>query len=271
VGIHYDAMIAKVVAHGSDRATAIRKLGDALRRTRIHGVRTNLDFLRAILADEEFAAARIHTALLDERLAEWTKPSLDERAVHLSALAAALAEATTVTAGAKVLGRIPMAYRNVPSQPRTRTYEGDITVSYSAGFVQHDLDGVTVVEAKPTCVVLAVEGITQTYEVAVGDGWVDVDGPHGSITLKPVPLFVDPADVVAEGSLLAPMPAAVISIAVADGQHVSKGDVVVVLEAMKMQHTITAPTDGVVSELSVTPGTQVESGAVLAVIQGEES
>jgi propionyl-CoA carboxylase alpha chain len=271
VSIHYDAMLAKVVAHGPDRATALRKLGDALRRTRIHGVRTNLDFLRSILADEEFGAARIHTALLDERLAEWSAPRLDERATGLSALAAALAEATTATANAPVLSRIPTAYRNVPSQPRTRAYEGDIEVSYSAGLVPHDLDGVTVIEASPNRVVLDVEGITQTYDVAVGDGWVDVDGPQGSITLTPVPTFVDPADVVAEGSLLAPMPAAVISVAVADGQHVAKGDIVVVLEAMKMQHTITAPTDGVVSGLSVTPGTQVESGAVLAVIQGEES
>jgi propionyl-CoA carboxylase alpha chain len=270
VGIHYDAMLAKIVAHGTDRATALRQLGDALRRTRIHGVSTNLDFLRSILADEDFAAARIHTALLDERLAEWTRPSLDERAVRLSALAAALAEATTATANANVLSRIPTAYRNVPSQPRTRVYEGDISVSYSAGFVQHDLDDVTVLEAGPTRVVLDVDGIIETYDVEVGDGWVDVDGPHGSITLAPVPRFVDPADVVAEGSLLAPMPAAVISVAVEDGQHVSKGDVVVVLEAMKMQHTITAPTDGVVSELSVTPGAQVESGAVLAVIQGED-
>jgi propionyl-CoA carboxylase alpha chain len=276
VDIHYDAMLAKVVAHGDDRATAIRKLGDALRRTRIHGVATNLDFLRSILADEEFGAARVHTALLEERLDAWIEPSLDQRAVRLSALAAALAEATTATAEAKVLGRIPTAYRNVPSQPRTRTYEGGFEVSYSAGFVQHDLDGVTVVEATPTRVILEVEGITEAYDVAVGGGWVDVDGPHGSITLTPVPVFVDPADVVAEGSLLAPMPAAVVSVAVADGQHVSKGDVVVVLEAMKMQHTITAPSDGVVCELSVTPGSQVESGAVLARLesstaQGDES
>ncbi len=277
VGIHYDAMLAKIVAHGADRATALRKLRDALRRTRIHGVSTNLELLRSILADEEFAAARVHTALLDERLDAWTQPSLDVRAVHLSALAAALAEATTATANATVLGRIPTAYRNVQSQPRTRTYEAStsstdlVEVSYSAGFVQHDLDGVSVVEASPTRVVLADDGIAKTYEVAVGAGWVDVDGPHGSITLTPVPRFVDPADVVAEGSLLAPMPAAVISVAVADGQHVTKGDVVVVLEAMKMQHTIAAPTDGVVSGLSVAPGSQVESGAVLAVIQGEES
>jgi propionyl-CoA carboxylase alpha chain len=281
VGIHYDAMIAKVVAHGDDRVTAIRKLGDALRRTRIHGVSTNIDFLRAILADDEFAAARLHTALLDERIAAWVKPGLDERDVRKSAIAAALAEATTATARAKVLGRIPTAYRNVPSQPRTRTYEvstgstGEITVSYSAGLVQHDLEGVTVVEATPTRVVLDVDGVTETYDVAVGQGCVDVDGPWGSVTLTPLPVFVDPADVVAEGSLLAPMPASVISVAVTNGQHVTKGDVVVVLEAMKMQHTITAPTDGVVSDLAVRAGAQVESGAVLArlessTVQGEE-
>jgi propionyl-CoA carboxylase alpha chain len=85
-----------------------------------------------------------------------------------------------------------------------------------------------------------------------------------------VPTFVDPADVVAEGSLLAPMPAAVISVAVEDGQQVAKGDVIVVLEAMKMQHTITAPSDGVVAELDVSVGQQVESGAVLAVIEAPE-
>ena len=274
VGIHYDAMLAKVVAHGPDRATALRKLGDALRRTRIHGVRTNLEFLRSILADEEFAAARIHTALLDERLAEWSKPRLDRSVLHRYAVAAALAEATTATAGAKELSRIPTAYRNVPSQNRSRQYAIGDRLTWRVEYANERgrlTASETVLEATPERVVLEVDGIIETYDVAVGDGWVDVDGPQGSITLTPEPTFVDPADVVAEGSLLAPMPAAVISVAVADGQHVSKGDVVVVLEAMKMQHTITAPTDGVVSGLSVTPGSQVESGAVLAVIQGEES
>nr|MCW2729159.1 acetyl/propionyl-CoA carboxylase subunit alpha [Aeromicrobium sp.] len=270
VGIRYDAMIAKIVAHGPDRTTAIRRLRDVLRRTRVHGLSTNLDFLRAILADDDFAAARLRTTLLDDRLEAWTAPHLDEPARRRLALAAALAEATTASTGAKVLSRIPTAYRNVPSQPRTRTYLStgstaeDLTVSYSAGLVQHDLDDVAVVDVSPRRVVLDVGGVTETYDVAVGIGWVDVDGPHGSIDLTPAPVFVDPADVVAEGSLLAPMPAAVVSVAVTDGQQVGKGDVIVVLEAMKMQHTITAPTDGVVTGLSVTAGTQVESGAVLA-------
>jgi len=270
VGIHYDAMIAKIVAHGPDRRSAIRRLEGTLRRTRLHGVATNRDFLRAILLDDEFGAARVHTTLLDDQLERWTQPRLDDRDVRLLALSAALAEASATSTGAQVLSRIPTAYRNVPSQPRTRAYAGptgEVVVSYSAGLVQHDLDDVTVVEVSPTRVVLDVDRVLQTYAVAIGDGWVDVDGPHGSVDLTPVPLFVDPAATVAEGSLLAPMPAAVVSVAVADGQQVAAGDVVVVLEAMKMQHTITAPTDGVVTGLTVSAGSQVESGAVLALIE----
>ncbi|MCW2838519.1 MAG: acetyl/propionyl-CoA carboxylase subunit alpha [Aeromicrobium sp.] len=272
VGIHYDAMLAKIVAHGENRRQAIRRLAGALRGTRIHGVLTNLDFLRSILDDEEFGAARLHTALLDERLDDWTRPRLNGSAVRRLVLAAALAEASAASTGARVLSRIPTAYRNVPSQPRTRSYVhgGDeVTVSYSAGPVQHDLDDVTVVSAAPHRVVLDVAGVTEAYDVVRGPGWVDVDGPHGSADLVPVPRFVDPAETVAAGSLLAPMPASVVSVAVTDGQQVSKGDVVVVLEAMKMQHTIAAPTDGTVTGLSVTAGAQVESGAVLAVIEGE--
>ncbi len=275
IGIHYDAMIAKVIAYGDNRAHAVRLLGDALRRTRLHGVTTNIDLLLGILGDEEFRAERVHTALLDERLADWSKPANGEHAVRKAALAAALAEAASSTANARVLGRIPTAYRNVPSQERTRSYTvgtEEIAVSYRGirtGLVQSELEGVTIGAVTPTRVVLDDDGLTETYDVAVGSGWVDVDGPSGSFDFTPVPEFVDPADVIAEGSLLAPMPAAVMSVAVTEGQHVIKGDIVVVLEAMKMQHTITAPYDGVVTELSATAGAQVESGAVLAVIEGE--
>jgi propionyl-CoA carboxylase alpha chain len=133
-----------------------------------------------------------------------------------------------------------------------------------------DLEDVTVLSASPTRVELDDGGVATPYDVVVGTSTIDVDGPDGPATFEVVPEFVDPADVIAEGSLLAPMPAAVVSVAVESGQQVSKGDVVLVLEAMKMQHTITAPTDGVVSELDVSAGQQVEAGAVLAVIEGEQ-
>ena len=276
VGIHYDAMLAKLVGYGPDRDSALRVLTTGLRRLNLHGVTTNTGLLLGILADENFVAARIHTALLDERLDVWSAPVLDDRALALAAGAAALAHAKAAAAGSRVLAQIPPAFRNVPSQPRTRTYRArgdEITVSYSSErgrLVLPDLDGVTVTSVSPTSVELDENGVSTVYDVVVGTTTVDVDGPDGPATFEVVPEFVDPADVVAEGSLLAPMPAAVVSVAVESGQQVSKGDVVLVLEAMKMQHTITAPTDGVVSELDVSAGAQVESGAVLAVITPAE-
>lgn len=284
VGIHYDAMIAKVIAYGGDRRDAVRRLSAALRRARIHGLTTNRDLLLAILADEDFVAENLSTKLLDDRLEAWTAPTVSERVVRKAAVAAAFAEAEAATAGRRVLSRIPAAFRNVPSQPRTRTYAtpagvaepGEITVSYSGGrdgLVPTDVDDLAVVSTSPDRVVLADAGVSETYAVAVrsGGGAVDVDGPDGSFSFVPVPTFVDPADVVAEGSLLAPMPASVVGVAVTEGQQVSKGDTVVVLEAMKMQHTISAPADGVVAQLSVAEGAQVESGAVLAVIASDET
>jgi len=275
VGIHYDAMLAKLIAYGPQRDSAIRMLGRALRRSSLHGVTTNLDLLTGILADEGFAAGRVHTALLAERLDDWVTPRIDEQALRSYALVAALADAKTVTARALVQPRIPTAFRNVPSQPRTRAYtfgDAEIVVEYANHrdhLIQWKIPGLTVVAATPTSVRLDNSGVLESYAVTINGDTVDIDGPLGSLSLTRVPQFVDPSEQIAEGSLLAPMPAAVVSVAVEQGQTVSKGETVVVLEAMKMQHTISAPTDGVVVELAVTPGAQIESGAVLAVIADE--
>jgi propionyl-CoA carboxylase alpha chain len=277
VGIHYDAMIAKVVAHGPDRTTAIRALDGALRRARIHGLLTNRDLLRSILADEEFVAGRVHTALLGERIDDWTREPADPSS---AVVAAAVASAVHAAQSSPVLNRIPTGYHNLRAQPRVRTFtiEGrdeELTVSYVTNRGVFIVDGWTVVEAGARSATLeTTDGVRSTYDVSIGEHAVDVDGPEGSFSFIPVPRFIDPADHVAEGSLLAPMPAAVTQVAVQAGQAVSKGDVIVVLEAMKMQHTVTAPADGVVAELDVSVGQQVESGAVLAVIEtptGEES
>ena len=96
---------------------------------------------------------------------------------------------------------------------------------------------------------------------------VEVDGPVGHARLVEQSPFTDPADAVASGSLLAPMPGTVVSVAVAAGDEVVAGQPVLVLEAMKMQHTVSAPHAGTVTEIDVQPGTQVASGEVLAVVE----
>jgi propionyl-CoA carboxylase alpha chain len=270
VTVHYDAMLAKIIAYAPDRASAIRLLDDALRRGTVHGVTTNIALLRAVLADLDFGQGRMHTALLDHRLAGWLAGAGGERQARKAALAAAIGEATAVARTAPVLSRIPAAWRNVPSRPRTRTYRRGRTeyaVTYAAEgrrLVSDFVPGVTVAGVDGNLVTLDDGGVRETYRVTAGDGWVDVGA---SMSFDAVPAFADPAEAVAPGSLLAPMPGTVVQVAVAEGARVRRGDPVVVLEAMKMQQTLTAPADGVVTAVTASEGRQVTAGEVLAMIE----
>ena len=98
-----------------------------------------------------------------------------------------------------------------------------------------------------------------------------VDGPDGSSALIEVPRFADPNAVAHAGSLLAPMPGGVVRVLVEPGATVTAGQALLVLEAMKMEHTVVAPVDGVVSEIDVAPGDQVDTGQVLAVVEEADS
>lgn len=272
IGVHYDAMIAKIIAYGPHRAAAIRQLDRALRTSRIGGVATNLALLRTILADDTFVAAEVHTSLLDQQLAQWTTQSAEpvDRAVAV----AAIAHATVEASGAQVLARIPVAFRNVPSQPRVRRYQrGDQELAVAYRQTHRGLQLVEhpdwLVELSGTTARLTIGGVATGYQVAVHPAAVDVYGPDGPFSFDLVPTFVDPAEVVAEGSLVAPMPATVTAVNVQTGSEVAAGDPVVVLEAMKMQHTITAPTDGIVGDIAVMVGQQVDAGAVLTVIEDQ--
>jgi propionyl-CoA carboxylase alpha chain len=98
---------------------------------------------------------------------------------------------------------------------------------------------------------------------------VDVDSPLGASSFAVVPRFADPLHLVAAGSLVAPMPGAVVRVLVETGANVSKGDPLVVLEAMKMEHTVASPADGTVSEIRVQAGQQVDAGSVLVVVDAD--
>ena len=117
---------------------------------------------------------------------------------------------------------------------------------------------------------LEVDGVRRAFAVAAYDGVVCVDSSLGSVALTPVERFTDPSQQVAAGSLVAPMPGTVIRVGVQVGDAVQQGQPLVWLEAMKMEHAISAPADGVVGELKVEAGQQVEVGAVLAVV-GEDA
>ena len=136
-----------------------------------------------------------------------------------------------------------------------------------------DHDAVSLVSATPTQVVLSVDGVDRPFDVArYGSDLQDVfvDSPLGSVQLLALPRFPDPTAALAHGSLLAPMPGSVLRIGAAVGDTVTAGQPLIWLEAMKMEHTVAAPGDGVLVELNVEPGQQVEVGAVLARVEEEQ-
>ncbi|MGX9787883.1 acetyl/propionyl/methylcrotonyl-CoA carboxylase subunit alpha [Mycobacterium sp. MMS18-G62] len=276
VSIYYDPMIAKVISYAPVRRQAAGVLADALARARIHGVRTNRDLLVNVLRHPAFVDGATDTAFFDTHgLAELAAPLTDQRAVALSALAAALADAAQNRHTARVFVAAPSGWRNLASGFQTKTYSDasgethDVRYRFTRNGVQSpDHDGVSLVSSAPDRVVLSVGGVDRPFDVArygePDSSQVFVDSPLGPVQLVALPRFGDPDAAVAAGSLLAPMPGSVLRVGAAVGDSVTAGQPLIWLEAMKMEHTITAPADGVLTELNVESGQQVDVGAVLA-------
>lgn len=277
VSTFYDAMLAKVMAWAPTREQAIRMLVAALRRARIHGVTTNRDQLVEILLDPVFAAGEMTTTWLESRPTPAESPSDSAARVRSAVVAGALMLAADDASRRTVQQGVPAAWRNVVSQPQRTVFEGHEPVEWWGTRNGFAVGGVTVLEVSPTHARLQVDGVTTETRGHISSDRpgapreVWVDGPLRSARLREVPRFTDPADAVASGSLLAPMPGTVVAVKVEAGAEVATGDVVLVLEAMKMQHTVTAPHDGTVTEINVEPGSQVASGEVLAVVSEGEA
>jgi propionyl-CoA carboxylase alpha chain len=276
VGVAYDPMLAKVVAWAPTRAEAAARLAAALAGARVHGPTTNRDLLVRTLRHAEFLDGRTDTGFFDRiGLDTLAAPLAGPEEIGLAVLAAALAMAAARRRDAPVQGELPSGWRNVPSQPQRAAFEHageDLEVGYRHtrdGLVVEGRDDVVLVSATPEVVLLAVAGVEQRLSVAAAGDRVDVDGDGWSVSLRTLPRFPDAAAAVAEGSLVAPMPGAVVAVHVAVGDAVEAGQPLLVLEAMKMQHSVVAPAPGVVRSLEIVPGAQVEAGTVLAVIEAE--
>ncbi|WFE37247.1 biotin carboxylase N-terminal domain-containing protein [Micromonospora sp. WMMD998] len=291
VSVHYDSMLAKLVAWAPTRAEAARALAGALARAELHGVATNRDLLVRVLRSPEFTAADVDTGFLD-RHPEVFAPLLPAEQLPVAALAAALAGAAARRAAAPVLAGLPSGWRNVPAVPQVTRFT-DIEISYrlsrtgalaewerrgprltdsveEGAPLNNELPVVELVSAAPDRVVLDVDGVRRAFRVHRVGSSVFVDGPDGAASLTELPRLPPPTVELAAGSLLAPLPGAVTRVHVEVGQRVAAGDLLLTLEAMKLEHQVLAPAAGVVAELPVPPGGQVETGAVLAVVDPEE-
>ncbi len=283
VSIHYDPMLAKVVSYAPTRRQSALVLADTLARTHLHGLRTNRELLVNVLRHPAFLDGATDTAFFDTHgLAELSASLADDAVSRLSAIAAALADAAHNRATAPVLASIPSGWRNLASGYQVKTYRDDTDAEHRveyrftrSGLVLAGDEPVSVVSSSPDDVVLADHtGVACSFTVArYGPNLSDVyvDSARGPVHLVALPRFPEPGSAVEQGSLVAPMPGNVVRIAATVGDTVTAGQPLIWLEAMKMEHTITAPADGTLTQLNVSTGHQVEVGAILARVEAPES
>ena len=280
VSPHYDPMLAKVIAWAPSRAEAASRLAAALTRSRVHGTVTNRDLLVRILRDSGFLAGDTDTGFLDRGGEELLAPLVDAEGERLHAAAAALAASAERREEAEVLRFVPSGFRNNFSEPQRIAFasqgssdgaELEVLYAFRRDGVEISVGGepldVVVRALAPEGVELEVDGVSRRYEVSRDGDAHFVNSPLGQSSLRELPRFPTGEESLGEGALVAPMPGKVIKLAVAEGDAVEAGDVLVVLEAMKMEHELTAPSAGTVAELRVAEGDQVESGAPLAVVE----
>ncbi len=277
VGSDYDPMLAKVIAHGDDRAAALRGLDRALADTGVLGVVTNIDFLRFLLADTDVVAGRLDTGLLDRRVGDYPAPAAGDDEFVAAAAYRWLRRWHAADSPAADLWSMPSGWRvGEPAATVARLRSGDRTdhvriTGTPAGAT------VTVEGAEPRSLtaVLSDDRITVTcaglrtdYRVAESDHQIWLIGDHGVAVLEEVrEAPVRPDDEHSgDAELVSPMPGAVVAVNVADGAEVAAGAVAVAVEAMKMEHSLTAPVDGV-AEVLVAVGDQVKVGQPLVRIK----
>ncbi len=277
VSTNYDPMLAKVIAYGSTREEAVARLARALRRSRVYGVTTNRSLLVGVLESAEFAAGEVDTHFLDRQhprdLIETEGQGVERAAV----LAAALSSQASRRGRARVLGSVSSGFRNVSSQLQTRAFrrgDREIAVGYRLGRSPHfEVDGAPVdadvVACRPGLVDIVVDRVRRRLVVHETLSVTYVSWADGTIELANVPRFPDSSDHVEAGSLIAPMPGTVVRVAVEEGDRVTAGQTLIVLEAMKMEHAVTATVDAIVASVPIKAGAAVDTGTVLVVLEEE--
>jgi acetyl-CoA/propionyl-CoA carboxylase, biotin carboxylase, biotin carboxyl carrier protein len=291
VGSDYDPMLAKIIAHGADRAEALRRLDAALRDTVLLGIGTNVGFLRALLADADVRAARLDTGLVGRRVAAWTAAALPADVLAAAAAhelleleppaGSVLVDPFDLPGGWRVgepawaswrmfvAGHDPVTVRIRGRAGAAEVVIGDAPAAPVSAAPRPSTGG----HSRPAGLSVTFDGVTRHYACAVepnGTLWLGRDGQAWGIR-EQAPLEQQlAADPAGGGPVRSPMPGTVTVVEVADGQRVAAGDRLVVVEAMKMEHVLTAPVDGVVRGLRATAGATVARDAVLLTVEPSE-
>ena len=272
VGTSFDPMLAKVISYGATRTDAAIKLARALEAAHIGGLTTNRDFLVATLKTQEFLDGDTTTDFIERVKPPRALILSEEQLDHVTAIAALWIQELNRLHD-DVLGHLPSGWTNgrTPKQNIKFKYKDDeINVTYRArrdgSFKIHNSSVAFIYECYENGIDLEFDGKRHFSKVTINKNQVLVHMPFGDVLLEILPRFIVPGLEVQAGGLVAPMPGTVIDLKVKKGSKVKAGDTLVILEAMKMEHSIKASEDGVISELFISDNDQVENGALLMVL-----
>ena len=272
ISTQFDPMIAKVIVHAATRREAAGRLARVLETTEIQGLRTNRDFLVATLRTEEFLAGDTTTDFI-ERVEPTRKREVPRQELVEAAIAVAMESQAQQRNSAKVLRSLPSGWRNstMPMEQLSfRCGDSDIELAYRlhrdgrfrllCDDQEHIIDAY---DCGTGTVDLDNNGRRLQFTVkANGNDWL-IHSAAGDLVLEQQARFPDTSLDANTGGLTAPMPGSVLATEVAAGAAVAKGDLLLIMEAMKMEHRITAPRDGVIETIHVAVGDQVDNGQLL--------
>lgn len=282
VSVEFDPMLAKVISHAPTRSEAALKLALALERTRLHGVVTNRDFLVATLRHEEFLAGNTTTDFISRvEISGQRVPSDCE--LEDASIAVALVSQQLNRNSATSLAFMPSGFRNssMPSQQMLLLNDDrEVQVNYRPRRDGSFEVSIGDSEETKTGRLISLDGDrfeiqlddvrAAGHAVKFGNRWY-VDIPAGSLNFVEKSRFPEPDSADVEGGLTAPMPGKILAINISEGDSVETGQLLVLMEAMKMEHQIVAAFDGSVSEVRVAVGDQVDNGELLVVIASEDT
>lgn len=273
ISIFYDPMIAKVIAHGPDRATTIRRMHYALQHLQCFGPVTNQDLLLTILADADFQSGQYDTHYLMTRPDGFLAQAITEHEQQTAIIAASAAQWQQRRQKPNLLSHLPGGWRNNFYQGQQESYrlgKHDLTLAYrqQGKHLTYTLAGETyeveVYGPQESTIELAISGVRHTYPVVQRGSQIWVQLPSGkTLRMERIPRFPDSTQEKVPGGYEAPMPGQVIDVVARPGEQVAAGQTLLILSSMKMENAITAATDGKIEEIYVAAGQQVEAGTLL--------
>ncbi len=278
VSQYYDPMIAKVITHAPNRTAASLALAHSLASSAVDGITTNRDLLVRILRHPEFLGDQGDSSFLERHdPAHLGRPLVEDEALRRYAVAAALSQQERNRAGDPHTASVTTGFRNVFTAPQRTVLalgKEEIEISYrlqrgqlaAAAVAGASLSDLYVYGMSKDQIDLAVGGIRQRYDITHHDEAISVTSSDGNVVFTTVPRFSEPGDQVEPGSTLSTMPGTIVEVKVAEGDTVAAGDVLLIMEAMKMELSITASTPGIVSSVPISAGDTVDAGAILAVV-----